>query len=336
MTLSSDFKQQYLTQRPRRLRHHPKIRELVSEVNLSVNDLVMPLFIKHGLDEKVPVSSMPGLFQLGLKHLEQEIDQISQLNIPAILLFGIPEHKDEMGSDSYQQQGIIQQAIAKIKSVNSDLLVITDSCFCEYTDHGHCGFIDEHTGKPDVDNDKTLDMLINQTLAQVEAGADMVAPSGSIDGMVAAIRHGLDQSGYHHIPIMSYSVKYASAAYGPFRNAAEGAPSFGDRRTYQMDPRSHNEALREVALDIAEGADILMVKPGMPYLDVIHRIKQTYPEYPLAAYHVSGEYSQIKAAAQLGWLDEKSMVLESLTSMKRAGADFIINYFSKQVATWLK
>ncbi|MBB71696.1 MAG: porphobilinogen synthase [Legionellales bacterium] len=315
--------------RLRRLRQHPKLRDLVRETRVSVNDLILPLFIHHDPDHRQEIASMPGQFQWGLNQLETEISDISKLGIPGVLLFGIPAHKDDLGSDSYSDNGIIQQAIQRIKSVNSDLLVISDVCFCEYTSHGHCGVIDEVAGRVDVDNDKTLELLAKQAVSHAEAGADVVAPSGMMDGMVTAIRSGLDAHDYQHIPILSYAVKYSSSFYGPFREAAEGAPQFGDRKTYQMDVANSHEALREADSDVYEGADMLMVKPAMAYLDIIHRVKQAHPDMPLGAYQVSGEYAMIKAAARDGLLDEQQAMHESLIAIKRAGADFIISYFAK-------
>lgn len=321
--------------RLRRLRQNEALRTLVRETHLSVQNFICPIFIKQGLTEKKAISSMPGIYQIGLPHLKAEIDEIVSLEIPAVLLFGIPEHKDEKGSAACQDNGIIQEAITEIKRHAPHLLVISDICFCEYTSHGHCGIITEKTGQLDVDNDETLTLLVKQSVSHAKAGTDVIAPSGMMDGMVAAIREGLDREGFQHIPILSYAAKYASSFYGPFREAAEGAPQFGDRRTYQMDPANAREALREVDLDVDEGADMLMVKPALSYLDIIHQTKQRYPEIPLCAYQVSGEYAMIKAAAQCGWLDEKKIALESLLSIKRAGADFIITYFAKVAAKWL-
>ncbi len=324
--------------RLRRLRQNEAIRNLMRETHLSVNDFIFPLFIKQGITEKKAIASMPGLFQLGLCHLEEEIKEIVALKIPAVLLFGIPEneHKNETGSIACHDDGIVQEAIRKIKQYAPNLLIISDICFCEYTSHGHCGPMTEKTGTPDVDNDVTLALLVEQSISHAKAGTHVIAPSGMMDGMVAAIRDGLDNAGFTHIPILSYAAKYASAFYGPFREAAEGAPKFGDRRTYQMDPANGKEALREVDYDVAEGADMLMVKPALSYLDIIHQTKQRYPEIPLCAYQVSGEYAMIKAADQNGWLDEKKVALEALLSIKRAGADFIITYFAKIAARdWL-
>lgn len=319
--------------RLRRLRNNDKIRNLVKETHLNINQLILPLFIKHGTGIKKPISSMPGYFQISVDQLEEEIKTITELGIQSVLLFGIPSTKDSLGSDSYSDAGIIQTAIAEIKKIAPDLLVISDVCLCEYTDHGHCGFV---TPAHEIHNDKTLDLLVKQAISHAKAGVDIVAPSGMMDGMVQAIRQGLDEAGYTHIPILSYSVKYSSCMYGPFRQAAEGAPQFGDRQTYQMNIANTNEALRECALDIAEGADMLMVKPAHTYLDVIYRVKQKFPELPLGAYHTSGEFALIKAATQNGWLNERTTVLEVLTAIRRAGADFIITYFAKDVAGWLK
>ena len=321
------------TVRMRRLRQHPKVRDLVRETELSVNDLICPIFIKHGQGENTPVSSMPGQYQVHLDKLTEEIDLITSLKIPAVLLFGIPKEKDAIGSEGFNEQGIIIQAIGIIKKHAPALLIISDVCLCEYTDHGHCGVVDDHTGCLDVNNDETLALLQKQAIAHVKAGADIIAPSGSIDGMVQAIRTALDDNDFKHIPILSYSMKYASALYGPFREAAEGTPQFGDRRSYQADPAHSNEALREAQLDIAEGADMLMVKPALAYLDIISRLKSAFPGLPMCAYQVSGEYSMIKAASEKGWLDEQRVMLETLVSIKRAGADMIITYFAKDVAT---
>lgn len=322
---------QFPKTRLRRLRKSPGLRDLVRETHLSVEDLVLPLFIRHGTGIKKPITSMPGHYQLSVDMLEAELHSIVELGIKNIILFGIPPMKDECGSDAYTEDGIIQTAIPMIKKIAPTLLVITDVCFCEYTDHGHCGVVSHE----EIDNDKTLELLAKQAISHALAGADVIAPSGMMDGMVQAIRQGLDGAGYHQIPILSYSVKYASAMYGPFREAAEGAPKFGDRRTHQMDAANINEALRECALDVTEGADMLMVKPAHTYLDVISRVKQAYPGLPLGAYHTSGEYAMIKAAVEKGWIDEMQAVLEVLTAIRRAGADFIITYYAKQVAGWL-
>jgi porphobilinogen synthase len=322
--------------RLRRLRMNAKVRELVRETTLDAGDFILPLFIKHGSGQRIPIASMPGQYQLSVDQLAAEIAEIEALGLPGVILFGIPEHKDAVGSDAYSDLGIIQQAIREIKRLNSKLLVITDVCFCEFTDHGHCGIISHAHGQTDVDNDATLEILVKEAVSQAQAGADMIAPSGMMDGMIAALRQGLDAAGFSHIPIMSYAAKYCSGFYGPFRDAAESAPQFGDRRTYQMDPANGREALREVALDLEEGADILMVKPALSYLDVIYRVKQAHPDVPLAAYNVSGEFAMIKAAAANGWIDERRVALEVLTSIKRAGADMILTYFAKDAARWLQ
>lgn len=322
--------------RLRRLRHHPKIRELIKETYLSVADFIFPLFIHHGTNIKNPIESMPGLFQISVDNLAQEIKSIQELQIPGVILFGIPPHKDPLGKDAYSDNGIIQQAIHTIKEVAPDLLIISDVCFCEYTDHGHCGVVTDTQFGAYVENDATLELLAKQAISHAKAGADVIAPSGMMDGMVGTIREALDENNFSDIPILSYSVKYASSFYGPFREAAQGAPQFGDRKHYQMSPANSKEALREVELDIAEGADMLMVKPALPYLDIITQVKQNYPQYPLGAYQVSGEYAMIKAASQKGWLDEKKVALESLLAIKRAGADFIISYFAKEAAKWLR
>lgn len=321
--------------RLRRLRRHPQLRELVRETTLSPQDLILPLFVRHGRNQRLPIGSMPGHNQLSVDLLKEEIQEIDQLGIPGVILFGIPGQKDATGSDACQHSGIVQQAIRAIKEVNSSLLVITDVCCCEFTDHGHCGVINDSTGQMDVDNDATLPLLQEQAISHAQAGTDMVAPSGMMDGMIEAIRDGLDEAGFSHLPIMSYAAKYSSGFYGPFREAAESTPQFGDRATYQMDPANGNEALREVELDVGEGADILMVKPALSYLDIIRRVKENYPEIPLAAYNVSGEYAMVKAAANNGWIDERRVVLEILTSIRRAGADMILTYHAKDVARWL-
>lgn len=314
---------------------HSKLRDLVRETALSPHDLILPLFVRHGENARVPIGSMPGQQQMTCDLLAEEIREIESLGIPAVILFGIPETKDAVGSDACSDRGIIQQAVRTIKESGSQLLVMTDVCFCEYTDHGHCGVIDDTTGRMDVNNDATLELLAKEAVSHARAGADLIAPSGMMDGMIAAIRAGLDEAGFSHLPIMSYAAKYSSAFYGPFRDAAESAPQFGDRRTYQMDPANGREALREVSLDLAEGADLLMVKPALSYLDVIHAVKQAHPDVPLAAYNVSGEYAMVKAAAEKGWIDEQRVTLEILTSIKRAGADMVLTYFAKDVCRWL-
>lgn len=321
--------------RLRRLRTHAKMRDLVRENQLFVNDLVLPLFVTHGRNIKKPIASMPGHFQWSVDRLAEEISEIVALKIPAIILFGIPERKDALGSMAYHPDNVIQQAIKLIKQQAPELLIITDLCFCEYTDHGHCGIIKNETTAI-IDNDETLILLAKQAVSHAQAGADVIAPSGMIDGMVQAVRHGLDEAGFQQLPILSYSTKYASAFYGPFREAAEGAPQFGDRRTHQMDAANSNEALHETELDILEGADMLMVKPAHTYLDIIQRVRTVYPKMPLAAYHVSGEFAMLKAAAAQNWIDEKAAALEVLTAIKRAGANFIITYYAKEVARWLQ
>lgn len=313
--------------RPRRLRKNENIRRLVRETKISIDDLIYPLFIEDGKNIKTEIPSMPGIYRYSLDKLDEELKEIMDLNIPAVLLFGIPSYKDEVGSDTWNEEGIIQKAIKYIKDKYPELYVITDVCFCEYTEHGHCGVLCCN----DVDNDKTLENTKKQVISHAKAGADMVAPSGMMDGVVKIIREALDSEGFTNIPIMSYSAKYASSYYGPFRDAAESAPAFGDRKTYQMDPANRREALKEVALDIEEGADIVMVKPALAYLDIISDVKNNF-NVPVAAYNVSGEYSMIKAAGKLGWIDEKKVIFETLTSIKRAGADIIITYHAKEVA----
>jgi len=318
--------------RPRRLRHTPTLRRMVRETQLTVDDLIYPLFIQHGNDVHLPIDSMPGQFRYSVDRVADMARQVAELGIPSVLLFGIPETKDPVGVENFNSEGIIAQAIRAIKEAVPELAVITDVCLCEYTDHGHCGLLDDHGY---VLNDETLPILGKAALAHVAAGADIIAPSGMMDGMVQSIREALDREGHSHIPIMSYAVKYASAYYGPFRDAADGAPQFGDRKTHQMDPANVREAVREATLDVAEGADFLMVKPALAYLDVIRAVREQHPELPLAAYNVSGEYSMIKAAAANGWLDEQAVVMETLTGMKRAGADLIITYHAMDVARWL-
>lgn len=314
-----------------RLRRNSMARALVRETRLHPQQFIMPLFISEHLSTAQEISAMPGQYQLSLECLPKEIETLSALGIPAVLLFGIPKHKDACGSESFSDEGIIQKAIKIIRSVNKDILIITDLCFCEYTDHGHCGVLKETL----IDNDKTLDLLAKQALSHAQAGADWVAPSGMTDGMVSAIRQALDTQGYQNIPILSYSAKYCSCLYGPFREAAQGAPQFGDRKSYQMDPANGNEAIRETALDLDEGADMIMVKPAGYYLDVIAKLKQNFPEVPLCAYQVSGEYSMIKIAAQHNLINEEQAIHESLIAIKRAGADFIISYFAKDIARFL-
>lgn len=328
------MKPAFPTLRLRRLRQHPVLRDLIRESDINLQDLMFPLFIKGREGGKVPIETMPGMSQIPINRLPEEIEELMELGITSVLLFGIPPHKDPAGTDSYNDEGIVQDAIRTIRKTAPQMLVASDVCFCEYTDHGHCGFLCEKRGALDVDNDKTLELLVKQAVSHAKAGADVVAPSGMIDGMVYAIRKGLDEAGFEHIPILSYSVKYQSCLYGPFRAAAEGAPSFGDRSTHQMDTANAKEALREVDLDVQEGADMLMVKPAHAYLDVIYRVKQAHPHIPLAAYHTSGEFCMLKAAAQKGWLEEKKAVLEILRGIRRAGADFIITYYAKEFAQW--
>ena len=316
--------------RPRRLRKNPAIRAMVRETSLSPEDFILPLFIVEGENIKKPISSMPGHFQLSLDQLAKEAAEIQSLGIPAVILFGIPAHKDACGSEAMIANSIVCRAVQALKKTAPHLYVIGDVCCCEYTDHGHCGSL---VGQ-DVDNDATLRLLQKQSLVLAQAGVDMVAPSGMMDGMVAAIRAALDGAGFSGIPIMSYAAKFASGFYGPFREAAESTPQFGDRSTYQMDPANGREALREAALDYEEGADILMVKPAMPYLDVLSQMRASF-DIPIAAYQVSGEFAMLKAAAQQGWLDHDRVMMESLLSIKRAGADLILTYFAKEAAAKL-
>ena len=318
--------------RPRRLRRTAVLRRMVRENQLSSDGLIYPLFVRHG-NGRTPIPSMPGIDQLSVTEAVVEAQKAYELGVPAVILFGLPAAKDPIGLENFAAEGIVQQAIRAIKAELPDLIVITDVCLCEYTDHGHCGLLNN---AGDILNDETLAVLAKVALSHAEAGADIVAPSGMMDGMVAAIRIGLDAAGYTHIPVMSYAVKYASSFYGPFRDAADGAPKSGDRKSHQMDPANVREALREAALDVEEGADFLMVKPGLPYLDVIRVVSDAYPQLPLVAYNVSGEYAMIKAAVANGWLDERSTVLEALMSFKRAGADLIITYHALDAARWLK
>jgi porphobilinogen synthase len=332
-----------LTARPRRLRLNPQIRAMVRETRLDAGDFIYPLFISHGQKVKNEIGSMPGVYQWSPDLLPAEVESIARLGIPAVLLFGLPARKDPVGLENFAPDGIVQQAIRRIKQAVPELIVVTDVCLCEYTDHGHCGILNAGNGdRPHAElpegyllNDETLEVVSKVAVSHAEAGADIVAPSGMIDGMVAAIRQGLDSAGFDHTAILSYSTKYASGFYGPFREAAQGAPKFGDRKTHQMDPANVREALRESALDVAEGADMLMVKPALPYLDIIRQTREQFPEMPLAAYNVSGEYAMIKAAAANGWLDEERTALEVLTGIKRAGADLIITYHARDAARWL-
>lgn len=315
------------TYRPRRLRKSAVLRRMVRETQLTTADLILPLFVTFGKGVKKPIQSMPGHYQLSVDLIAEEARELKDLGIPAVILFGIPENKDENGSSAFDKKGPVQEAIRAIKKGVPELLVITDVCMCEYTSHGHCGIIKDG----EVDNDATLELLAREALSHAEAGADMVAPSDMMDGRVASIRSLLDKKGFGQIPIMSYAAKYASAFYGPFRHAAESPPQFGDRKGYQMDPGNSDEALREVMLDIEEGADIVMVKPALPYLDIITRVK-TETGYPVAAYNVSGEFSMVKAAAEKGWIDGEEVMMETLLSIKRAGADMILTYFAKEAA----
>jgi porphobilinogen synthase len=326
----------YPIYRPRRLRANENLRRMIRETRLSTDNLIMPLFVRPGKGVRNKISSMPGNFQLSVDEVVKEAQMAADLGVPAVLLFGIPEKKDARGTHGYKKDNIVAKAIKAIKAKVDDLLVVTDVCLCEYTDHGHCGVVKKARGGKEftVDNDATLELLARMALSHVEAGADMVAPSDMMDGRIGAVRNALDENGFEHIPIMAYSAKYASAFYGPFREAAESPPQFGDRRSYQMDPPNSDEAVREAALDIEEGADIIMVKPALPYLDIIYRVKQEFG-YPVAAYHVSGEFSLIKAAAAKNWVDEQKIVLETLTSIRRAGADIIITYYAMEAARWL-
>lgn len=330
------------TLRPRRLRLNATLRRMVRETVLAPADFVAPLFVRHGRNQRIPISSMPGQFQLSVDQLAAEAKEIAALGVPAVILFGIPAAKDALGSDNYSPDGIVPQAIRAIKDAAPDLVVLSDMCFCEYTDHGHCGVINlpgelhfhPHLPQGYLLDAPTRDLLARASAVHAEAGADIIAPSGMVDGMVAAIRGGLDDAGFEHVAIMSYAVKYASGFYGPFREAAESPPSFGDRSQYQMDPANRREALKEAALDVAEGADMLMVKPALPYLDILAALRDLYP-LPLAAYQVSGEYAMLHAAAANGWLDLRRCALESLTAIKRAGADMILTYFAKDAAKWV-
>ncbi len=322
---------QFPEYRPRRLRRTETLRRMVREVRLGIDDLIMPFFVKHGKALREPLDSMPGQFRFSPDTLVKELANVVELGLPAIILFGLPKKKDARGSEAYARDGIIQQAVKRIKDTYQDLVVITDVCLCEYTDHGHCGIIKNET----VDNDSTLDLLAKTAVSHAQAGADIVAPSDMMDGRVGAIREGLDESGFESTPILAYSAKYASGFYGPFRDAAASAPAFGDRRSYQMDPGNSDEALREVALDVEEGADMVMVKPALPYLDVIWRVRNAF-DLPLVAYNVSGEYSMLKAAAGNGWINGDQCMMEALTSIKRAGADLIITYHAVEAAKFIQ
>jgi len=322
---------EYPNVRLRRLRHNPIVRDMVRETHLRKSDLIYPLFVLPGSGIKNEIKSMPGVYQMSIDVLIEECKEVAALGIPAIILFGIPSHKDEVGSEAYDDNGIIQQAVRAIKKEVSNLLVITDVCLCEYTSHGHCGLLHGE----EILNDETVELLVKEAISHAKAGADMIAPSDMMDGRVAAIRQGLDENGFSKIPIMSYAVKYSSGYYGPFRAAADSAPAFGYRRSHQMDEANSDEAIREAESDILEGADIIMVKPAGPYMDIIRRVKDEF-NIPIAAYQVSGEYSIIKAGGKLGWIDEQRVMMESLLGIKRAGADIILTYFAKEVAKLLK
>jgi porphobilinogen synthase len=323
------------TTRLRRLRHSPAIRRLVQETTIAPANLVLPLFVRSGRNIRQPIVELPGHAQLSPDQAAEEVKIAADLGLGGVILFGVPDEKDAVGSDSYSDTGIIQRAIEAAKRA-ADVLVITDVCFCQYTDHGHCGVLTESAGRVDVDNDATLELLARQAASHARAGADVVAPSGMMDGMVRAIRAGLDEADCQHVPILSYAAKYASAYYGPFRAAAESTPGAGDRRGYQMDPAAGaGQALREMELDLAEGADMLMVKPAWAYLDILHAARERFPGVPMAAYNVSGEYSMIKAAAAQGWLDERAAALEMLLAIRRAGASILLTYWAKDVARWL-
>jgi porphobilinogen synthase len=324
------------TTRLRRLRYNASLRALIRETTLSPANLILPLFVRPGKNIRQPIGSMPGQFQLSLDELVVEVKEAQALGIAGVILFGIPAEKDLIGSDSYCDNGIVQQAVRAVKEAAPQLLCVTDVCFCEYTSHGHCGVLEDRNGVKDVANDPTLELLGKQAVSHAQAGADLIAPSGMMDGMIDAIRRALDGAGFSHLPVMSYAAKYASAFYGPFRDAAESTPQFGDRRTYQMDPAAAaGQALREVELDLQEGADLVMVKPALAYLDIIRDVRQAFPGVPLAAYNVSGEYSLVKAAAANGWVDERTIALEMLTAIRRAGAGIILTYWAKDVAKWL-
>jgi porphobilinogen synthase len=324
------------TLRMRRLRYNPLVRELVRETNFSAGDLILPLFVRPGNGVKNEIASMPGNHQLSVDRLVEEVGEATELGLRAFLLFGIPEYKDETGSSACRDDGVVQQALRALRlHFGQKVLLLTDECFCEYTDHGHCGVLGDQGGRVELLNDATLPLLAEQCVSHARAGADVVAPSGMLDGMVRAIRQGLDAAGYEHVPILSYAAKYASGFYGPFRDAAESPPRFGDRSSYQMDPANGDEALREVALDLAEGADLVMVKPALAYLDIIHRVKERFG-VPVAAYNVSGEFAMVKAAALHGWIDERRVTMEILTAIRRAGADMILTYHARDAARWLQ
>jgi porphobilinogen synthase len=327
--------------RPRRLRQTEALRSMVSETELNARDFIYPLFVRHGIG-RTPITSMPGIAQLSVEEAVRETETAAKLDIPSVILFGIPAEKDPVGLENFAEDGIVQQAIRAIKKEIPEMVVVTDVCLCEYTDHGHCGILNmgEHfqASLPEdyVLNDPTLDVLGKVAISHAECGADIVAPSGMMDGMVGAIRDALDKTGFENVPLLSYAIKYASSFYGPFRDAADGAPKFGDRKSHQMDPANAREALREATIDVDEGADMLMIKPALAYLDIIRTVKDAFPEFPLAAYNVSGEYAMVKAAAQNGWIVEAKVTLETLLSMKRAGADLILTYHALEAAKWLK
>jgi porphobilinogen synthase len=334
-TPTSVARAQFPLARPRRLRRTDTLRRMVRETRLSVDRLIYPLFVVPGMDVQEEIASMPGVFHLSVDRATEEVRQVADLGIPAVLLFGLPHTKDFEGSEAWATDGIVQQALRAMRRAAPSLVLIADTCLCEYTSHGHCGLPGGEGQEAFIQNDASLELIVRAAVAQAEAGADVVAPSDMLDGRVGAIRSGLDQAGLSDVAILAYAAKYASAFYGPFREAADSAPQFGDRRGYQMDPANGREAIREVALDLAEGADMVMVKPALPYLDVVRAVKTTYPDVPLAAYNVSGEYAMLKAAAQRGWLDEERAALEALTSISRAGADLTITYYAKDVARWL-
>ncbi len=317
--------------RHRRLRQSGAIRSMVRETRLDVTDLIAPLFVVEGENVREEVPSMPGVFHFSVDRLEEELSELVDLGIPAVIVFGVPSKKDAVGSEAYSEQGIVQRAVRRIKELHPDLCVIADTCLCQYTDHGHCGVVKDGV----IVNDESLELLARTAVSQARAGADIIAPSNMMDGFVRAIRQGLDEAGFEYTPILSYAVKYASSFYGPFREAAHSAPQFGDRRSYQMDPANAREALREAASDVEEGADLLMVKPGLAYMDIICRVRERF-DLPIVAYNVSGEYAMVKAAAERGWIDERGVVMELLTGMKRAGADLILTYHAKDAAHWLR
>ncbi|MFD2169030.1 porphobilinogen synthase [Tumebacillus lipolyticus] len=323
--------QQLEFQRHRRLRNSAGMRAMVRENYVSTNDLIHPLFVVEGNDVKREIPSMPGVFHFSLDQFRREVNEVSELGIPSIILFGIPDHKDDCSSQAYAEEGIVQQAIRAAKEENPDLVITTDVCLCQYNPAGHCGIVENG----EIVNDPSLELLAKTALSHAQAGADLIAPSDMMDGRIAAIRHTLDQNGYQNIPVLSYAVKYASAFYGPFRDAAHSAPSFGDRKTYQMDPANGREAMREAESDVMEGADMLMVKPALAYMDIIRQLRDRY-DLPIVAYNVSAEYAMVKAAAQNGWIDERAVVMETMTGFKRAGADLILTYFSKDIARYLK